>query len=88
VDANVSQSFAFQREDDVLILHLFGPAQAGKIVRRPRLDETKEGLQPRIIRAGKLFSVQLSERLKSSRACLLFIDRNAKSESRIVPEKE
>ena len=47
VDANVFQSLAFQREDDVLILHLLRPAEAGKIGRRPGIEEAQQGLQVR-----------------------------------------
>ncbi len=88
MDANVFQSLALQREDDVLILHLLRPAEAGKIGRRPGIKEAQQGLQSGIIGPRKLFSVQLSECLQPSSASLLFDSRNAKGERGIVPEKE
>ena len=88
MDANVLQPLAFEREDDVLILHLLWPAETGELVRRPRLDELKEGTQSRIVGPRKSFSVQLSERLKSLVARFLFVGRTPRAKAALSQRKK
>src|SRR5258708_34338080 len=48
MDHNPVEPFAFEREDDILVLHFFRPAKLSKLICDPVFKKTKKCLKPLI----------------------------------------
>lgn len=50
-DSAAVQAFAFKREDDILVLHVFRPAEAGEVLGPPPVEEPQERLKAWVVYA-------------------------------------
>ena len=45
VDHDIRKPLAFEREDNILVFHVFRPAELGKLICAPFIEKTQDGLQ-------------------------------------------
>src|SRR6516162_10205942 len=88
MDANILSPLALEREDNILVLHIFGPAKRRKLPWRPSLDEAQQGKQAGIVGIGEFVQVPFSKRCQARDCVLAFRSGHSECEGGVVPKKE
>jgi len=88
MDSDIGAPLALKREDNILVLHIFGPAKRRELRWRPSLDEAQQGKQAGIIGVGEFFQVPFSKSCPTGGCVLAFGSGHSEGEGGFVPKKE
>jgi hypothetical protein len=58
VDHDIRKPLAFERKDNILVLHIFGPAEPSKLIGTPFVQKAQDGLQSFVRRETKPFAMR------------------------------
>ena len=85
--ADIFQPFAFERKDDVLILHFLGPAETNKILWPPSFQKAQQRSQAFVIGALQRFIMSGDEGRVLLGGSLTFAGRYTQHIGGLVPKE-
>jgi hypothetical protein len=87
MNVDVIETFAFQREHNILVLHLFRPSQFCEMFWTPSFQKAKQGDQALVIAPCKPIAMLIDKCCVLDGGSLAFAGRDAKDIRRFVPQE-